>query len=86
MTTKIDNWESTMSREEACALIDAADIEFEKGNEEEGYAILAKIPLPPEFAMCYATQAGLGPEALKESGLNLADAEKKYGHGWLERL
>lgn len=66
--------------------MEAANIKFKKGNEEEGYAILAKIPLAPELAMCYATQIGLGPDALRESGLNLADAEKKYGHDWLECL
>lgn len=86
MTAKTDNWDSTMSREETYALLDAADIEFEKGNKDAGYAILMKIPLPPSFAMCYATQAGLGPEALKASGLNLKDAEKEYGHDWLEQL
>lgn len=86
MTTKIDTWESTMPREEARALIDAAAVEFEKGDDDAGYALLQKIPLAPEFAMCFATQVGLGPEVLKTSGFNLDDAEKKYGHDWLERL
>lgn len=86
MTAKTDNWDSTMSREETYALRKAAEIEFEKGNEDEGYAILMKIPLAPSLAKCYATQVGLGPEALKTSGLNLKDAEKEYGHDWLERL
>lgn len=86
MTAKIDNWESTMSREETYALRNAAEIEFQKGNEDEGYAILEKIPLAPSLAMGFATQVGLGPQALKDSGFNLKDAEKKYGHDWLERL
>lgn len=84
MNTNADNWDSTISREETYALLDAADIEFEKGNEDEGHGILMNIPLPPGIAMCYATQAGLGPELLKASGLNLKDAERKYGHDWLE--
>ena len=86
MTEKKDNWDSTMSREETYALLEAADVEFEKGNEEAGYALLYKIPLAPSLAMCYATQVGLGPEALKKSKLNLADADKKFGPDWLERL
>ncbi len=75
-----------MSREETYALLDAADSEFEQGNADAGYAILAKIPLAPSLAMCYATQAGLGPERLKTRGFNLVDAEEKYGRDWLERL
>ena len=86
MTKKKDNWDSTMSREETYALLEASDVEFEKGNEEAGYALLFKIPLALSLAMCYATQVGLGLEALKESGLNLADADKKFGSDWLERL
>ncbi len=86
MTAKVEHWESTMSRAETYALLDAAEVEFEKGNEDGAYAILEKIPLAPEFARCFATQVGLGPEALRKSGLNLADAEKTYGHDWLERL
>jgi len=86
MTKMADNWDSTMSREETYALLEASDVEFEKGNEEAGYALLAKIPLAPSLAMCYATQVGLGPEALKRSGLNFADADKKFGADWLERL
>jgi len=86
MTTKTDNWDSTMSREETYALLDAADVEFEKGNKDEGYAILKRIPLAPSLAMCYATQAGLGPKVLESRGFNLQDAEKKYGHDWLERV
>lgn len=86
MTAKNDNWDSTMPREETYALLDAADIEFEKGNKDAGYAILKKIPLAPDLAMCYATQAGLGPKILKTRGFNLKDAERRYGHDWLERL
>ena len=86
MTKKADNWDSTMSREETYALLEAAHIEFKRGNDEAGDAILMKIPLAPSPAMCYATQVGLGPKALKESGLNLADANKKFGPDWLERL
>lgn len=86
MTEQDDNWDSTMSPEETDALMDAAQVEFKKGNEAAGYALLAKIPLAPSLAMAYATQAGLGPKALKKSGLNLADADKKFGHDWLERL
>ena len=86
MTEKTDNWDSTMSREEAGALRRAAEVEFEKGNDEAGYALLKKIPLAPRLAMGYATQAGLGPEVLKKRGMNLADADKKFGHGWLDCL
>lgn len=86
MTTKIDAWESTMSRAETYALMEAADIEFENGNEDEGYAILEKIPVMPEIAMCLANAAGFGPGALEKSGLNLKDAEAKYGPDWLQRI
>lgn len=86
MTTKVDTWESTMSREETMALLDAAYAELDKGNEDAAFALIQKVPLAPELAMCYATQVGLGPEALKASGFNLKDAEEKYGRNWLERL
>lgn len=86
MTAKLDTWESTMSREETQALMDAADIEFAKGNDDAAYAILERIPLAPELAMCLATQAGIGSDALKKSGLNLKDAEAEYGTDWLERV
>ncbi len=86
MTAKIDTWESTMSREETMALLDAAETELEQGNEDKAYAISLKIPLAPELAMCFATQAGLGPDALEASGFNLKDAEKKYGRNWLEQI
>lgn len=85
-TAKADKWESTMSPAEACALIDAAQIEFDKGNEDAGNAIIEKAPLMPEIAMCLATGVGFGPRTLKESGMNLADADKKFGHDWLDRL
>lgn len=75
-----------MSRKETLALLDAAYTELENGHEDEAFALIQKVPLAPELAMCYATQAGLGPKELKTSGFNLKDAEKKYGHDWLERL
>lgn len=86
MTTKIAERNSTMPWEETLALLDAADIELEKGNEDAAFALIQKVPLMPELALCFATQAGLGPEVLKTSGFNLADAERKYGRDWLERL
>ncbi len=86
MTTKLDVWESTMSREETMALLDAVCTELDKGNEGEAFALSQKIPLAPELAMCFATQVGLGPDALEASGFNLKDAEKKYGRNWLERI
>jgi len=86
MTAKIDTWESTMSWEETKALMDAADVEMEKGNEDRAYEILQEIPLAPELAKCLATMAGMDPMALKTSGLNLKDAEIKYGTDWLERI
>jgi hypothetical protein len=86
MTAKLDAWDSTMSREKTLKLLDEAYAELDKGNEAKGFALIQKVPLAPELAMCFATQVGLGPDALKASGFNLKDAEKKYGRDWLESI
>ncbi|MDR0362637.1 MAG: hypothetical protein LBJ46_08165 [Planctomycetota bacterium] len=86
MTTKIDTWESTMSRKDTKTLLDGIHAALKQEDEKGAFALTKKLPLAPELAMCFATQVGLGPELLKNSGFNLKDAEKKYGRDWLERL
>lgn len=75
-----------MTEAEIDALENEALKAYHQGDFERGNEIARKIPLKPELAMCLATQAGYGPEALKKSGLNLTEADAKYGSGWLERL
>lgn len=75
-----------MTEAEIDALVNEALEAYRHGDWKRGEEVACKIPLKPELAMCLATQAGYGPKALKESGLNLTEADAQYGEHWLESL
>lgn len=85
-TTSKDDNQRLMTEEEIYALLDAANEADDRGDEEEALRITKLIPLKPILAWTLATQAGYGPERLKRSGLNLSEAEAKYGPNWLDKL
>ncbi|GHU17087.1 hypothetical protein FACS1894163_07560 [Spirochaetia bacterium] len=73
----------TMTLHEKLAL-NMKVIELEKQGKFEEAAILHKtIPIPPYMAKW--AKKRFGAKILLETGCNLAEAEKEYGHGWLNR-
>jgi hypothetical protein len=73
----------TMTLHERLA-VGAKVVELEKlGKFEEAKRLHNTIPIQPYLAKFLKDHIGL--EALLKSGLNLAEAEAKYGSGFLSR-
>ena len=72
-----------MSHEEKTRLYRLADEARERGDFEEAESIIDQIPLDPDIAMIAKKVSG--SEYLKNSGLNLTDAEEFYGKDWLDK-
>jgi hypothetical protein len=64
--------------------VDMRYIELDNaGRHEEAMNLAKTVPLSPAVAMIWKKR--LGKEALLQSGWNLAEAEAKYGSGWLDK-
>jgi hypothetical protein len=53
------------------------------GKKEEAMAMSKTCPLTPYLARIWKEK--LGADALRKSGWNLAEADLKFGPGWLDR-
>ena len=56
---------------------------MDEGKKDEGMALFKTIPMPPFLAKIIKEKVGV--DHLMESGWNLAEAEAKFGQGWLTR-
>jgi hypothetical protein len=64
--------------------VDARYIELDNaGRHEEAMEVAKTRPLSPALAMVWKKR--LGKEALLRSGWNLAEAEARFGPGWLDK-
>jgi hypothetical protein len=70
-----------MSEEEKAAITMRFFALRDEGKEDEAMALFKTIPMPPFLAKI--TKEKMGAEYL--SGWNLAEAEAKFGSGWLNR-
>lgn len=78
--SECNNW--SMSREEAAAIFVEANDCMERGDEDGYYAVIMKLPVPPNMALQMRDE--MGKEKLLAAGYNLADAEIVYGKDWLD--
>ena len=57
----------------------------ERGDMEEFYRVLRKLPVPAETLMALKNHDPLGARFIRELGLNTELADAKYGPGWIDR-
>ena len=77
------SFSKAMSREEQNRLLDLSRKLRAEGKDEEALKISMQVPLAPHLAM--AAKEVFGAEYVRNAGLNLYDAEEKYGKDWLEK-
>lgn len=69
-------------KEKAAILVKAAEL-WDAGRDDEAMSLTKTAPMPPFLAKIMKEKVGAG--YLINSGWNLAEAEAKFGQGWLSR-
>jgi hypothetical protein len=74
--------QKTMTLEEKLAIGMKAHESMLAGDTEGYFRIAKQVPIPPYLAKIFKEKVGV--DFLRNSGLNLAEAEAEFGSGWLD--
>lgn len=72
-----------MTEKEKAAITVRAFALMDEGKKDEGMALFRTIPMPPFLAKIMKDKMGV--DYLINEGWNLAEAEVKFGQGWLNQ-